>query len=249
MHSTKYILIFVTSMTVLVALLLSLMYTGLKPIHQTNEALYTKRAILYAVQGSLDKSLEEMTDEEVAQIFSDNITQVVLNKEGKELDTDAVKKAGYPGGTAEYIDMAQESKKPENERIYPLFIYDNGSSKEYITSVRGNGLWDAIWGNIALATDFSTIKGVSFDHKGETPGLGAEIKDNAAFKEQFIGKTILDKDGEFVGINVVKGGAKDGDSHAVDGITGATITADGVEEMIKDDLKEYMPYFTKMKMN
>ena len=110
----------------------------------------------------------------------------------------------------------------------------------YIFSVRGSGLGDAIWGNIALEEDMNTVAGVSFDHAGETPGLGAEIKDNNAWKAQFVGKKIYDGD-KYVSVYVRKGGAIDLE-HEVDGLSGATVTADGVTKMLYEGLKAYEPY-------
>jgi len=98
-----------------------------------------------------------------------------------------------------------------------LFIYNSNGEKVYIVSVRGNGLWNEIWGNVALQSDFNTVVGATFDHAGETPGLGAEIKDNPTFANNFKGKKIYDN-GEYVSINVRKGGAKD-HLHDVDGIS------------------------------
>jgi Na+-transporting NADH:ubiquinone oxidoreductase subunit C len=115
--------------------------------------------------------------------------------------------------------------------------------KNYIVPVRGNGLWDEIWGFITLEADGNTIKGVSFDHKGETPGLGAEIKDNNNWKKQFIGTKLFEGD-EFVGVDVVKGGIKKPE-HQVDGISGATITGVGVAAMIKNDINKYVAYIEK----
>ena len=151
------------------------------------------------------------------------------------------------GVLAEKIDMAKERKKPESERLLPLFIYEQGGEKYYIVSVRGNGLWDEIWGNIALESDLSTITGAAFDHKGETPGLGAEIKDNPNFAKKFKGKKIYDE-GEYVSVTVRKGGAKDPE-HDVDGISGATVTADGVTEMLHRGIKYYEPYFKTLKQS
>ena len=113
-------------------------------------------------------------------------------------------------------------------------------------SVQGKGLWDVIWGNIALEKDMNTIAGVDFDHRQETPGLGAEIKDNKAWKKQFVGKSILDAAGNVKGIDVMKGGAKE-PTWQVDGISGATITADGVGEMMQRGLKYYAPVIESMK--
>lgn len=232
-------------MTVLVALILSGMYTGLKDIHKRNEAAYNKRAIISAVQDKLAKPLSEMTDEEVTAVFTNSIEQLAIGSDGSVYTTEDIIAKGYTTGKPDQIDMANERKRDEKDRMYPLFVFDKDGDKNYITTVRGMGLWDAIWGNIALASDFKTITGVAFDHQGETPGLGAEIKDNADFKKQFIGKHILNTKGEFVGINIVKGGAKDNDPNAVDGITGATITAVGVDVMIKSGLEKYQAYFKK----
>lgn len=240
------VLIFVASMTVVVALVLSLMSTGLKSVHKKNEAVYNKRAIISAVKNQLEKPLDEMTDEEVAGIFETQIEQMALDHDGKIVDEQRIKDAGYPSGKPESIELGAERKKAPENRIYPLFVFDKGGEKYYITSVRGNGLWDEIWGNIALENDFKTIAGVAFDHKAETPGLGAEIKDNDAFKKQFIGKKIKNDQGDFTGIELIKGGAPDDAPHAVDGITGATVTANGVEAMIQKGMDPYNDYFSEI---
>ena len=96
--------------------------------------------------------------------------------------------------------------------------------------------------------DLKTIAGVSFDHKQETPGLGAEIKDNRDWYNQYIGKKIYDESGNFTSVNAIKGGAKDA-NHEIDGISGATITADGVNDMMEVGLKLYESYFNKLKQS
>ncbi len=111
----------------------------------------------------------------------------------------------------------------------------------YIIPVSGSGLWGPIWGYVAVEGDWDTISGVVFDHKGETPGLGAEIV-GANFTGQFVGKKLFEGD-SFVGISVLKGaGASAGNDHAVDAISGGTITSKAVEAMIKDTVSEYLPY-------
>jgi Na+-transporting NADH:ubiquinone oxidoreductase subunit C len=129
----------------------------------------------------------------------------------------------------------------------PLFIYDGADGKNYILAVRGNGLWDEIWGYIALENDLNTIAGATFDHKGETPGLGAEIKDNPQFAKNFIGKKIYDNSGKYVSVKVQKGGADPENMYAVDGISGATVTADGVGEMLARGIEYYDAYFDDYK--
>lgn len=236
MHSTRYIITFVAILTMVVALVLSLLATGLKPIHDRNEAIYNKKAILSAINSYLEEKPSAMSADQVQQIFDDQITQAVVDMNGNVIE----------GMKAEDVDMAQERKKPEADRKLPVYIYDSPQGKVYIVSVRGSGLWDEIWGSLALKDDFSTVVGATFDHTGETPGLGAEIKDNPKFAEQFIGKEIYDNSGAYVSIDVVKGGVKE-PSHQVDAISGATITSNGVTEMLHRGLKYYEPYFKNQK--
>jgi len=233
-------------MTAIVALVLSLMYTGLKGTHDLNEAIYAKKAILAAVQDKLEMNARAMSVEDVESMFASSIKQEVFDMKGNLLTKEQVEAAGYKGGLAENVDINKEAKKPESERIIPMYSYKSDGNEYYILSVQGKGLWDVIWGNIALEKDMKTIAGVDFDHKGETPGLGAEIKDNKDWKSQFVGKSIYDAAGNYQGIGVIKGGAKD-PSWQVDGISGATITADGVGEMLKRGLNYYGPVIKKMK--
>ena len=120
------------------------------------------------------------------------------------------------------------------------------NAKYYIVPLRGAGLWDAIWGYIALEDDMTTIKGAVFDHKGETAGLGAEITQQW-FQDRFKGEKIYDAEGVLVGINVSKTNndpqGADKEDHEVDAISGATITGDGVTDMISERLAHYTPYF------
>lgn len=230
------VLIFVLSMTVSVALLLAMMYTGLKPIHEKNEKIYNKKAILASINAHLGQKASDLPDAEAEKIFTDFMTQVVVDEGGNILD----------GVSAETIDMAKEEKKPLEQRQWPVYIYDDGKAKFYILSVRGNGLWDKIWGNIALQEDLNTIAGVSFDHQGETPGLGAEIKDNPSYAKQFIGKKLFDANGTYKSVRNVKGGVKNQD-HEVDVISGATVTCDGVSEMMNRGIADYDDFISATK--
>ncbi len=239
MESTKYVVGFILILTAAVAVGLTGLREATKTKAAQNEDIFNKRAVLSAVEDYLPegKTVSELTDQEVVQIF-DNMEQPVLNMQGEVIE----------GVKAEDIDMARERKKPESERRLPLYIYEHDGQKFYILSVRGNGLWDEIWGNIALKSDLNTVAGAAFDHKGETPGLGAEIKDNPAFAEQFEGKEIYEDDGEYVSITVRKGGAQD-EEHEVDGISGSTVTANGVTEMLHRGIRYYQPYLQKLRQS
>ena len=246
-NSLNKVLFFVGIMCLGAALLIGLLRESTFNIAERNEEIFNKRAILSSIGEALitpeaeaegltaQDYVEELDDEKVLEIFDRQMEQVVLDAEGNEVE----------GQLAEDIDTAKEKKKEDRDRVHPLFIF-NGDERLYIMSLRGNGLWDEIWGYVALSGDLNTIYGAAFDHKGETPGLGAEIKDNPWFPEQFKGKKIYNGEGQFVSVAVVKGGAQKGDYNAVDGLSGATVTADGVDKMIKQGIQYYLPYFKKI---
>tara|TARA_B100000965_G_scaffold284893_1_gene242809 strand:+ start:1277 stop:2014 length:738 start_codon:yes stop_codon:yes gene_type:complete len=150
------------------------------------------------------------------------------------------------------IVLAKELKKDYKDQHFPLFIAEIESEKYYIIELRGTGLWDAIWGYMSLKKDLKTIKGVSFDHKGETAGLGAEITKDW-FKNSFVNEKVFSSEGELVGVTVLKGNNDpdnlDKDDHEVDAISGSTITGDGVTDMILERLNNYLAYFEKIKLN
>ena len=150
------------------------------------------------------------------------------------------------------IVLAKEIKKDYKDQHFPLYIAEIDSEKYFIIELRGVGLWDAIWGYMSLKNDLKTIKGVSFDHKGETAGLGAEITKDW-FKERFVDEKVFNDMGELTGITVLKGNNdpnnQDKEDHEVDAISGSTITGDGVTNMIKERLNNYLPYFEKLNLN
>ncbi|MFT4801528.1 MAG: Na+-transporting NADH:ubiquinone oxidoreductase subunit C, partial [Flavobacteriaceae bacterium] len=143
------------------------------------------------------------------------------------------------------------AKDPSYNRRLPLFISESESGTYYVAPIRGKGLWDAIWAYVALDENM-VIKGVFFDHKGETPGLGANIN-KRFFMDDFTGEHLNNSSGSFTGVVVSKGnGDPKNDNkldNKVDAIAGSTITGNGVTAMIKDELKLYIPYFKTLKNN
>jgi len=238
-NSTQYVLFFTMAMTAVVAVVLAGMYSSLKDIHTANERNYNKKQILSSLNLAEDFKADKMGDVQVAGIFEKQVEGSVIDAEGNPVE----------GQTAAAIDMEKEEKKPEAERSYPIFKYTSDKGEEYfILSVRGNGLWDKIWGWIAVKNDAErTVAGVSFGHKGETPGLGAEIKDNTGWKAKFTGKKLF-KDGKYTPVSVVKGVATRPDlDYKVDGISGATVTCVGVNKMLEKGLEVYMPFLDSVK--
>jgi Na+-transporting NADH:ubiquinone oxidoreductase subunit C len=144
--------------------------------------------------------------------------------------------------------LAKELEKPLEERNLPVYVGPKEDQKIYVLPVRGKGLWGPIWGYVAIEDDFNTIYGTNFSHQSETPGLGAEIA-NRPFQKQFIGKKIFDEAGKFVSVSVVKKDVSPDAKHKVDGISGGTITSNGVDNMLKDVIGDYLPYIKKMRKN
>ena len=223
-NSNAYTFIFAIILVVIVASLLAFVSESTKEKRANNVKLEKMQNILSTI--GIDVSREES-----GKVFTDYIKQELSVKEDGSIDADVV---------AFEIDLKNETKKVSSEQRYPIYIADKEGKKYYVIPLYGAGLWDAVWGYISLADDKNTIVGASFDHKGETPGLGAEIN-QSWFENQFKGKKIMDGD-NFVSVKIIKGGAPVGDMHGVDGISGGTITSDGVSDMIKERLENYLPY-------
>ena len=169
------------------------------------------------------------------------VKQMVLKSVqlGSEAET-ATDKAKYI--EEQYSKYIKDTAVAEGNDTLKLYICTlDSKEKLYILPVHGTGLWGPIWGYIALKSDFNTIFGTTFDHKGETPGLGAEIN-TPEFCKQFEGKQIFNN-GEFVSILVVKGGADPTAVNQVDAISGGTITSKAVEAMLQSNLAEYLSFF------
>ncbi len=218
-------------MVIVVAAILSVAAMTLQPLQKKNVEINKKQNILTSINLESDaKSAESLYDKYIQESYAVNSKGEVVQ------NVDAFK-----------IDMKKELAKPLDKRNLPVFVSTLEDSKQYIIPVYGKGLWGPIWGYVSLEGNLSTIFGANFSHKSETPGLGAEI-DTKEFQKQFIGKEIFNEQGQFVSVSVMKGGAAAPDSkYEVDGISGGTITSNGVDKMLKDCLSSYEPYFKKIK--
>lgn len=247
MFSNRYIFIYSSVMVIIVAAILSSAAMFLKPYQEKNIRTEKIMDILKSVNIETEKkNAEELYAkyivEEYALSSDGEIVSIFRNDKFEKGDIRAFD-----------VNLKVELKKGDqlkagkgtDEPFFPLYICNKDGKYYYIIPLRGKGLWGPVWGNIALEEDFKTVFGVTFGHKGETPGLGAEIA-NTDFQEQFFGKTIFNDSFDFTSVKVVKGGAAilppAEQIHGVDAISGGTITSNAVSDMLFDCLENYVPY-------
>lgn len=252
-NSNKYTFIFATGMVIVVATLLALASESLKPMQKKNVANEKRQNILSSVGVEVEASEAEAAYEEnlVEAVVLDANGEVVNDPVVGAFDIDVLKdyKAGlsniYKANSDDMDAMKAELLAWGDGGVnYPLFVLKKDGENVFVVPMVGTGLWGPIWGYVTIASDGKTVVGAVFDHKSETPGLGAEIN-QASFQKPFEGKSIYDESGDFTGIKVMKGGAK-GSPNGVDAISGGTITSNGVTEMIVRTLKIYEPYLSNL---
>ena len=241
-QSNTYIIVFSVVLTIVLGLLLSGTSQVLGPMQQEAIALDKKKQILGAVISA--EEIDAMSPQQVNEFYASRISATVVDITGKEIS----------GVEAEKVEVAKDYKKPADQRQYPVFLFHAEGNSEavesYIFPLYGAGLWDAIWGYLALETDMNTIGGITLAHAGETPGLGARITEGGV-QARFVGKKIFDEEGSLVAVQMQKGEGKDysADDHKVDGMSGATITANGVNNMLKAYLGNYEAYIKSKSSN
>lgn len=240
-----YTVVFAAIMVAVVGAILAYLASGLKPLIKENERIEKQQNILYAMginENDGDASVDFVPKGEVEQVFTEHIKEQLVLEGDQITENDQ----------AYLIDMKKQlsaQKDGKNPRL-PVFIGEKDGETSYILPMYGKGLWDAIWGFMALDKDMN-IQGVYFDHKAETPGLGANIKERF-FMDDFKGESIMD-DGRLVGVKVIKGNNdptnQDKDDNAVDALAGATITGNGVSAMISESLNLYKDYLESIRTN
>lgn len=244
-EKNSYTVIFAVVMVIIVGSILAFLASGLRPQIDENERFEKQQNILYAMgvsENTEDSGVNFIPTTSVEEEFSKYIKQQLVIIDGKAQEQEE----------AYLIDLKKEisALKNNEEARLPLFIGEKDGKKFYILPMYGKGLWDAIWGFMAV-NESMTVQGVYFDHKGETPGLGANIK-LRYFMDDFTGESLLDGN-RYAGIAVAKGNNdplnKDKEDNEVDALAGATITGNGVSAMIKETLKIYKPYLETIRTN
>lgn len=233
-QSNAYILIYTVILTIVCGVLLSMTAIGLKEPQQRNIELEKKTNILKV-------AIKLSEGDDVEKIYQDRVKSYVVDVNGKMVE----------GQKAENIVVVAEYKKPAEQRLLPVYEIlkvDGNGLEAYVFPVYGFGLWDNIWGYVALKEDLNTINGVSFDHKSETPGLGARITTDE-IKNRYIGKQIFDASAAIAGVTMMKGEGNDysNEPNKVDGMSGATITGTGVSKMLLDYMTCYENFIKSKK--
>ena len=238
-----YTVLFAGAMVIVVGTLLAFVASALSDRIKENERFEKQQNILYAMGVNENEgagSVNFIPTNRVESEFATYITEQLVI-EGTKISQD---------DQAYLIDVKKQLnllKNGETAKL-PVFIGEKDGEKFYIIPMYGKGLWDAIWGFIAL-DDTMTVKGVYFDHKGETPGLGANIKQRY-FMDDFLGESILNGT-QYAGIKVAKGNNdpvnKIKDDNEVDALAGATITGDGVSAMIAKTVNLDKDYFETLR--
>lgn len=256
-NSNSYTFFFAITMVVVVGVVLALLSQSLKPLQQQNDAIKKKMDILGAIQvdanrGNAEALFEEYVTRRVAvnydgnEVSSENGQIDPFNKQDPfNIDVQKdyraeVKKliktfSSDPDGLSNALRNAQVGDRPV---LYPVFECTKDNRTLYVCPMVGTGLWGPIWGYVALEADYTTIYGAKFDHKSETPGLGAEIN-TPFFQDKFNGQKL--NVGNSTLFSVLKGGAPTNE-HSVDGITGGTITSKGVDEMLNRTMPVYVRF-------
>ena len=242
-EKNTYTLLFAVGLVVIVGTLLAAIDSSLKDKIRINKILEKQQNILYAIgiNENEGNSVNFIAADKAEQEFNKYIIKQIYIQGDQVIEDDK----------AYLIDVKKQkalAKDPSHKRKLPLFIANKDGRNLYVAPIRGKGLWDAIWAYVSVDENM-IIRGIYFDHKAETPGLGANIKQRF-FMDDFIGESLLDIQGNFKGVTVSKTNLdpknEDKYDNEVDAIAGSTITGDGVTAMIRSDLSLYQPYFNSL---
>ena len=236
-NSNAYTVIYTTLVVVVVAAVLAFTAMKLKPSQEANAKAETLRQMMSAAQIKPTDELYATNNAGVLQLYADNIDEAyTIGLDGQKNGALSIEKASIE--LVDNLKPQNKAIKAGGEATLPVYVFKNGYT---VIPVYGAGLWGPVWGYIAFQPDCRTIAGAYFDHESETPGLGAKIKDEAWFREKFIGKKV--EWGTEPAFKLEKNVEATGAENAVDAITGATMTSKGLNEALNVWFKAYEKHF------
>lgn len=222
-NSNSYIIIYSAILVLIVAFLLAFIFRVLKPLQDENVSLDKKKQILAAL------NIRDLSDSEASAKYA----SVVIEDQIIDTKGDVQEGSGFVLNSSDY-----------KAGKLALFTCRINNKVKYVIPVYGMGLWGPIWGYVALDADKQTVYGAYFNHESETAGLGAEIKDSKVWQDKFAGKKLYGADGS-IALSVKKSSDIKNTASEVDGVTGATLTMNGVSGMLQDGLNSYNAFLKK----
>jgi Na+-transporting NADH:ubiquinone oxidoreductase subunit C len=240
--SVGHTLAVATILCVVCSVLVASAAVGLRSRQEANKKQDQMKNVLLAA-GLFDA--KENRADEVNSIFEERIERVLIDLETGELaDSSVVDPETYDQREAARKPGLSAPVQPANglggikKREKFSFVYqvkdDTGQIEQVVLPIYGKGLWSTLYGFLAVDSDAKTVRGITFYQHGETPGLGGEI-DNSNWKALWVGKQLFDEQGE-IAIEVVKGVVVEGTEktqYQIDGLSGATITSNGVSQLVR----------------
>ncbi|MBR1517450.1 MAG: NADH:ubiquinone reductase (Na(+)-transporting) subunit C [Bacteroidales bacterium] len=234
--SNKYMFIYSAALVTVVAVLLALVAMGLKDRQDANIRNEKMLSLLKSI------GVSDVTPDDAQARYEEFFTkEITVKTDGSIVNDYDVKGLDFKTADRAFNIKLRDQQKKGDEGAFPVYVFQKDGQTGYVLPLQGNGLWGAVYANLALASDLNTVIGVTFSHDSETPGLGDKIT-TPEFQAQFVGKQILDDNGQVVSINVKKNANKDG-MHEVDAISGGTMTSNGVDAMLATDLARYQKFF------
>lgn len=235
--SNGYVLGFAITVCVVISAGLAATATALKPTQEAAAEFDRQKNVMLAA--GLVQEADPRPRAELEEIYKKQIREKVL-----DLETGKVAEGKTPADIA----ALKDPKEKARYRVIAVGVDAKGAEETFILPISGKGLWSTLYGYLALEQDANTIRGLTFYQHAETPGLGGEV-DNPQWKAQWKGKTILDDKRNLVSITVKKGKVDQNIAnekhHYVDGLSGATITCNGVNRFVRADLSAFKPYLSQ----
>jgi len=238
-NRNSYVLGFAIAVTSAVSALLAVLATALRPAQEAAKEFDRQKNIMMAA-GLLTEG-DRRPRAEIEAMYATRFKPHVV-----ELATGAFADDQYTPTTLKQV---KDTKVRDRYREVYEAVGEDGKTEAWVLPVSGKGLWSILYGFLALDATGKVVKGVTFYEHGETPGLGGEV-DNPEWKAEWPGKTIYDEQGHLVGVKVKKGKVDPGvpveRAHYVDGLSGATITSNGVTALVKKDLEAFQPFLERI---
>lgn len=237
-NSNIYTVVYTAVIVIIVSAVLAFASSSLKDKQEANEKAEVISQILTAGKFGEKSEWSAMSNDNVLAFYRENVAEAyTVNAEGEKVADLSVEKAEVY--TESGLKAQNYSIRDNADLSLPVYIFKNGT---VVVPVYGAGLWGPVWGYLGLAADRQTILGAYFDHASETPGLGGKIKDDPAFRAQFEGKSLDFSDA--TPFAIVKGGAPAGKSNAIDAISGATMTSNGLSAAINTWLEAFKGFLS-----